>query len=209
MKVLVADDDVTSRTIVASVLKKWGYDVVTACDGEQAMNILDADEPPAVAVLDWMMPGLDGVEVCRKIKNGRSTDEKFVYVILLTAKTATEDLAAAMATGADDYIVKPFNNEELRARVRAGERIAELQHRLIEANHRLEKKASHDSLTGLLNRGAILDRLEIELERAKRHKMPLSVAMLDIDHFKQVNDSLGHGVGDEVLRQIARRIEEG
>jgi diguanylate cyclase (GGDEF)-like protein len=158
-----------------------------------------------MAILDWMMPGQDGVEVCRRLR--AAAREPYTYVLLLTARTDSQDLVEAIDAGADDYLTKPFNSSELRARLRAGRRIVELQEQLLEAQEALRERATHDGLTGLYNRSAILDILRQELARATREPQPFSILMADLDHFKEVNDLHGHLVGDEVLREAARRMK--
>jgi two-component system cell cycle response regulator len=155
-------------------------------------------------VVDWMMPGRDGLEVCRELR--RRFNDPYVYAILLTARDQSDDVVAGLDAGADDYLVKPANVGELRARVRAAQRIIDLQRQLLEAQERLRVLAMHDALTGIWNRGAIFDALMRELDRARRQGSPLAVVMIDLDRFKRINDTHGHPVGDEVLREAAQRI---
>jgi two-component system, cell cycle response regulator len=205
MKILAAEDNPISQTMLRSMLTKWGYDVVTAADGNQAWEILQSSEAPQMAILDWMMPGQDGVEVCRRLRS--TNQEPYTYILLLTARSDSQDLVEAIDAGADDYLTKPFNSSELRARLRAGRRIVELQQQLLEAQEALRERATHDVLTGLYNRGAILDLLHQQLARAIREVQPFSILMVDLDHFKEVNDLHGHLIGDEVLREAARRMK--
>jgi len=204
-RILVAEDDPVSRRLIESRLRKWGYEVVTTDSGEEALKVLLSDSGPRLAVLDWMMPGLDGPEVCRRLRSTRQ--EPYTYVILLTARTDREDLVRGMDAGADDYMSKPFNPNELEVRLRAGQRILTLQRDLIRAREVLLYQATHDALTGLWNRGAILDLLDHELARSKRDKRSLGVALIDLDYFKRVNDSFGHHVGDDVLRRSAEQMK--
>jgi two-component system, cell cycle response regulator len=187
------------------MLTKWGYEVVTAGDGDEAWRILQSPEAPRMAILDWMMPGQDGVEVCRRLR--LAGGEPYTYILLLTARSDSQDLVEAIDAGADDYLTKPFNSSELRARLRAGRRIVELQQQLLEAQETLRLRATHDGLTGLFNRSAILEILRQELARACRETQPFSILMLDLDHFKQVNDQYGHLAGDDVLREAAERMK--
>jgi two-component system, cell cycle response regulator len=205
MKILAAEDNPISQSMLRSMLTKWGYDVVTAGDGNQAWDILQSPQAPRMAILDWMMPGQDGVEVCRQLR--AAGKEPYTYILLLTARTDSQDLVEAIDAGADDYLTKPFNSSELRARLRAGRRIVELQEQLLEAQEALRERATHDGLTGLYNRAAILEILYQELARATREPQPFSILMADLDHFKQVNDVHGHLAGDEVLREAARRMK--
>ena len=206
MRVLIAEDDLTSRRILESTLARWGYEVTAVRDGGEAWRVMEADNPPQLVVLDWIMPEMDGVEVCRNIRTHIPMHEHYVYVILLTSKGSKEEVVVGMEAGADDYMVKPFDPHELRVRIRVGQRIVELHSELVSAKEALKIQVTLDSLTGLLNHGAIVERLEVELSRAQRDKRNLGVAMIDIDHFKRVNDSWGHLTGDEVLRECAKRI---
>ena len=207
MRVLIAEDDLTSRTLLEAMLKKWGYEVIPCPDGNAAWAALQSADSPQLAILDWMMPGMDGVEVCRRLRGQSAGEERYVYVILLTSKTSKHDTVRGIAAGADDYIAKPFDPQELHVRLRTGQRIIELQSQLVATREALRVQATHDALTGLLNRRAIVNRLGVELARARRERRPLSVGMLDLDDFKTVNDTRGHGVGDVVLGESARRIQ--
>jgi two-component system, cell cycle response regulator len=202
--VLVAEDNPVSQAILRSMLTKWGYTVEIAKDGVEAWAALQAQNAPRLAILDWMMPGLDGVEVCRRLRD--APREPYVYVLLLTARTTSEDLVEGMEAGADDYLTKPFNAQELRVRLRAGRRILDLQEELLRAREALRVQATHDGLTGLLNRTAILEILQNDCARTNRERQSLSVLLIDLDHFKRINDSHGHQAGDAVLRQAASRM---
>ena len=198
MKILIADDDPISVLYLQDMLTEWGYEVVIAADGLGAAEILQQPDGPVLAILDWMMPGMDGIDVCRSIRD--SVTERYVYMIMLTSRTETAYIVAAMNAGADDYIAKPFNCEEMQVRVRAGRRIAELE-------LELRMRASRDALTGVYNRGAIIDLLQKELARRARTQEAVSVVFCDLDHFKLVNDTYGHQAGDEVLREVTRRMK--
>jgi diguanylate cyclase (GGDEF)-like protein len=202
--VLVADDDPISLHLLQAKLVQWDFEVVPAEDGDQAWALLTGEKPPKLAVLDWMMPGRDGLQIVKALR--ASSAEPYVYVVLLTARAQRADLVEAMEAGADDYVAKPFDPQELRVRLRAGRRIVELHDQLLMAREELRAQATHDSLTGTWNRASILEALSRELERAAREQKPFSVAMADVDHFKAVNDTLGHQVGDAVLAEVARRM---
>ncbi|HVQ30620.1 MAG TPA: diguanylate cyclase [Vicinamibacteria bacterium] len=197
LRVLVADDDLFSRSLLQEHLTRWGYEVVPAANGQDALDILERDNAPQLAIVDWILPGgVDGLEICRRV---RERQTPYVYILLLTAKDRKEDLIAGLEAGADDFIAKPYFPAELKARLRAGQRILEM-------HTTLRFDASHDSLTMAWNRGAILDRLGEELVRGERLGAPLGIAMADLDHFKAINDTHGHGCGDEVLRETVRRV---
>jgi two-component system cell cycle response regulator len=205
--VLIAEDDPIFRRILESWFKKWGYRATAVENGLAAWEVLQNEDAPQLAILDWMMPGMDGIELCRRI---RGHDQGlYRYVLLLTAKDDKQDVIAGLEAGADDYLTKPFDADELRARVRAGKRILDLQAALIAAKDDLQFAAAHDALTGLWNRGAIIDLLKREVSRRQRTGDPLGVIMADIDHFKKINDTYGHLVGDAVLQEVTRRLAQG
>lgn len=204
MRVLIADDDVISRRVLEATLAKWSYEVVVTCTGTEAWEILQRPDTPRLAILDWMMPGMDGIDICRRLR--QRAQEPYIYILLLTARSRKEDVIVGLESGADDFLTKPFHPYELQARLRAGIRILDLQAELIAAREDLRVQATHDPLTGLWNRTAILDALNRELERATREGSPVALIMVDLDHFKQVNDTYGHMVGDAVLSEVARRM---
>jgi len=202
--VLVAEDDRLFRYILQNCLEKWGHRVILVNDGIAAWNALQSEHAPQMLILDWMMPGMDGVELCRRIRQGNP--RPYRYVLLLSAKDSKQDVVAALEAGADDYLTKPFDADELRARIRAGGRILQLQDALIHAHDELQFEAAHDRLTGLWNRGAVLDALKRESQRAVRSHDPLAVVMFDLDQFKKINDTYGHLMGDAVLQEVGRRL---
>jgi diguanylate cyclase (GGDEF)-like protein len=204
VKVLIVDDNAMSRLTLRSQLKRWGYEVMEAADGDAAWAILSMPDTPRLAILDWMMPGLDGIELCRRIR--AQNQEPYVYAILLTGREERSDVVLGLEAGADDYVTKPFDAQELRVRVRAGERICDLQRELVAARESLRYQATHDHLTAAWNRAAALDALARERARSEQSGAPLSVALIDFDHFKRINDTHGHGAGDAVLREGVSRI---
>jgi two-component system cell cycle response regulator len=206
-KILLADDERIARTLVRGWLESWGYEVVIAERGDEALAILEAQQDIHLCLLDWVMPGLDGVDVCRKLRAG--PPEPYRYLILLTARSQPEHVVEGLEAGADDYIVKPCNMLELRVRLRAGARVVELQKALLDARDAMRFEATHDALTGVLNRAGLLKELDSELNRSSRVGRPLSVLYVDVDHFKRVNDDRGHATGDLVLLEITRRLGQG
>lgn len=149
MKILIADDDPVSRQVLVRALAQWGYELTVCCDGEDAWTALQVEEPPPLAILDWMMPGLDGVDICRRVREQQRPDP--IYLIMLTARNEKQDLVAALRAGADDYITKPFDYDELRVRVQVGVRIVKLQQALAERVKELEHALSQVKLLqGLL-----------------------------------------------------------
>jgi two-component system, cell cycle response regulator len=205
MRILIAEDDVTSRVVLSSMLRKNGHEVVETANGTQAWDVLRQKQSPSLAILDWMMPEMDGLDVIRNVRN-LQTDIP-AYIIILSGKGEKADIIAGLAAGADDYIAKPFDPGELSARIDVGRRLIEMQSRLNEARLALAHEATHDPLTGTLNRRAILDTLSREISREKRNPVGLTVGICDIDHFKTVNDNYGHLVGDEVLYGFVRLLQ--
>lgn len=207
MKALIADDDLALRFIMQKMLESWGFEPIIATDGEQALSIMqESDEPPRLLLLDWEMPRLNGLDLCKLLRENDSSDPP--YIILVTGHAEAEYIQTALDAGANDFISKPTNSGVLRARIGVGLRTLELQRRLNIANHMLAYRADHDDLTGLRNRGAVIEQLESELARAQRTNSDLSIAILDIDLFKSVNDTYGHQVGDRVLREFAERLRD-
>jgi two-component system, cell cycle response regulator len=204
-QVLVVDDSAVYRKLIGDHLRSWGFGVSLAESGSDAWQILEQPEAPKLVLLDWVLPDLDGIEICQRIRRAGSS-RPYVYVILLTSNEGRQHMLDAMQAGADDYLVKPFDELELKARLLVGKRILDLQEELVSARESMRHAATHDSLTGLLNRGEIFAMLERELERSRRDRQPLGVILGDIDHFKNVNDTLGHLFGDEALREVGRRL---
>jgi two-component system, cell cycle response regulator len=198
MKILVVDDDPVMRLTIERLLTSRGCEVVCAVDGAQAYVLLQGPDAPKLAIVDWMMPGLSGPELCRKLRASSAAGR--IHIIMVTANRANTDVVTGLEAGADDYMMKPFNADELYARVRAAER-------LISAQEQLRLQATRDELTGILNRAGILDVLGRALARAARERSPLSVVLADIDRFKNINDSYGHPVGDGALRGVAKLLK--
>jgi len=207
MQILIAEDDITSRNILGAILRKWGHEPIAVEDGIEAWHIMQKSDAPNLVVLDWEMPGMDGIEVCRKIREQQTSNPP--YIVILTAKDEKADIVKGLDAGANDYISKPYDNEELLARIRVGQRMVELQTELLAAKDALAHEAMHDSLTGAMNRRAILKCLAKELERAKRKNSKLSIGLFDIDYFKKVNDTYGHQVGDEMLCGFVTTVQKG
>lgn len=197
MKILIADDDAASRLLLGALLKKLGHTVIAVADGHAAWQAWQ-EEAPALVISDWMMPGMDGLELCRAIRAKPSPH--YTYLILLTALSGKGSYLDGMEAGADDFLSKPLDEDLLAARLCVAARILKL-------HEALQVQASHDHLTGVLNRGAVLDNLLAELERGHRESAWVGVMMIDLDHFKQVNDRYGHPVGDAVLIEAARRMQ--
>jgi diguanylate cyclase (GGDEF)-like protein len=204
LKVLIAEDDLISRRRLASLLDKWGYEVIETGDGAAAWEALQESDAPRIAICDWQMPKMDGLQLCRKVRQGSA--EPYVYILLLTSRNQKEDSIAGWEAGVDDYITKPFDAHELQARLRAAERIIKLQDQLIVSRETQRQLAICDALTGVFNRRAILDALKRELSHSLRSGAPVGAIMVDLDHFKKINDAHGHLIGDLVLCEAARRI---
>lgn len=204
MRILIAEDDLTSRIILESILKKWGFTPVITSNGKQALEALKSPEGPRLAILDWQMPEMNGIEVCRRIRGIETPHPP--YLIVLTSRDEKKDIVKALEAGANDFISKPYDNDELQARINVGQRMVQLQSDLVQAYRDLEHEAMHDSLTGIFNRRAIMNLLKKEMARAKREKTGLCIGLCDIDHFKRVNDTHGHQTGDEVLVVLTRLV---
>jgi diguanylate cyclase (GGDEF)-like protein len=202
MKILIAEDDAINRLLLTTVLRKIGYDPVEASDGIQAWKELCKPDAPVLVILDWMMPGLDGLEILHRIRT--RPNDRPPYIIMLTANAGKQNMIAGLDAGANDYLTKPFDADILRARLDVGRRMVELQDELVRSRETLAYLATYDSLTELPNRRAILEQLDKELAHARRHGDCLSVGMIDIDNFKQVNDTCGHQAGDDLLRGLAK-----
>jgi len=198
MKILLVEDSYFERRKVGDYLTEWGLDYVAVGSGTEALKLLESPTPPQITLLDWVLPGMDGIDVLRRIR--KLSRGHYVYTVMLTAKRKKEDRLKAMEAGADDYLSKPVDPSELRSRIMVGKRIVELQQSLRFA-------ATHDFLTNLMNRAEILATLEREFSRSGRDDKPTSLILADIDHFKRVNDTLGHAAGDEVLQEVARRLK--
>ena len=213
-RVLVVDDEPSARHLISLHLRRAGFEVIQAVDGESGLRAVISDAPEIV-ITDWLMPGMSGLELCKALR--KSEIGKKLYLLLVTAREEEDSIVEGFEAGANDYLTKPFNPRILLARVRAGRRMVELQHQ-VELDKRVDKKrvadmaklarelrnaATRDVLTGLPNRRSAMTQLQEFWIAAERYGRPLSVAMIDIDHFKQVNDQHGHQVGDAVLRNVA------
>lgn len=207
MKLLVVDDEKIGRALLERWTREWGYEVLVVDSGEACLEALRADRTIQLVVLDWLMPGISGTDVCRQVR--QEILDRYIYLILLTGKSETEDAVAGLEAGADDYVKKPCNPKELQVRLNAGRRVVDLERALTAARERLAHEAAHDGLTGIMNRRAIMEELSRELLRGARSREPVSVVLADVDHFKRVNDTFGHGAGDEVLREVSHRIQRG
>ena len=204
--ILVVEDDLPMSRLLTLLLSRGGYRVRTATSIAEARAALSR-EPSDLIILDRNLPDGDGSELARELKQGDRAHSR--YVLMLTAVSSPEAKVEGFESGADDYVTKPFAHEELLARVRAGLRIVELQKALIATNRRLELMSITDSGTGARNRRWFDEELERSFERARRYDRPLSLLILDIDHFKRVNDTYGHVAGDAVLETVAARIMRG
>lgn len=205
MKILVVDDEIESRRLLSIHLKWAGHTVVEAEDGRDGWEKFRSEQTRLV-ITDWMMPEVDGPELVRRIRANATSG--YTYIIMLTALGAKPNVITGLEAGADDYLTKPFESDELMARVRIGERILNLEESLTASRQQMEYLALHDGLTNLLNRRALHDHAEAELSRAARNTAPFSVIMLDIDHFKSVNDRFGHAAGDAALRLVASTLTQ-
>jgi two-component system cell cycle response regulator len=198
-RILVAEDDGVTAHVLSQLLDSWGFDVTTVSDGLAALAVLQSDDAPPMAVLDWVMPGLDGPDVCRKVRQRRPRVP--TYIILLTSREGRMDVVTGLEAGADDYVIKPPDPGELRARLKAGMRV-------LDAEHHFARIAMVDALTGLRNRRWFDETFPRQHARSLRAHQPVSLLMIDVDEFNQFNNTFGHVVGDAVLRHIAQALTE-
>lgn len=204
MQVLIADDSPVSRRVLGAKLVQWGYETLVVDNGDAAWAILSSPNSPRLAIVDWRMPGVDGPEICRRLRLRESL--RYTFVLLMTSCTLPSSVVEGLKAGADDFVRKPFDPAELEQRLRTGRRIVELQDRLLAAQESLRVQATHDSLTGLWNRAEILRTLDREWDRMRRQRSAIGAMMIDVDFFKQVNDEHGHQAGDDVLREMGRLL---
>jgi predicted signal transduction protein with EAL and GGDEF domain len=198
MRILIADDDLITRRLLQKTLERAGYEVTAVENGRLALECLSSRGGPRLALLDWLMPELNGLKVCSEIR--RHSEYPYIYIILLTSRKAKEDVVSGLEAGADDYLTKPYDLEELKARLRSGERILKLE-------DKLTYDALHDPLTLLPNRAFFLERLTLCVAWGQQHPdYKFAVLSVDMDRFKVVNDSLGNAAGDWLLVQIAERL---
>jgi two-component system, cell cycle response regulator len=205
--ILLAEDSPIYRRLIVSHLEQWGFKFVCARSGKEAWKLLVEQDGPRLALLDWVLPEIEGIEICRRLRV-RPEGAPYTYTVLLTAKSQKQEMLEAMDAGADDFLTKPFDPAELKARLLAGRRIVELQSKLVSTNSQLQFAASHDFLTRVWNRGEILSFLHREMARARRKATPVGLILVDVDHFKSINDRFGHQIGDSVLQELARRFSQ-
>ena len=192
--------------VLAKALANHEYEVLQSRDGRKAWDIFQNEkEDIYIAVIDWQMPGMDGIELCQKIKDASLSH--YIYVIFLTGKRDVESIVKGLETGADDYLTKPFDRRELLSRIKVDLRLIGFEKALREANQKLHILATTDSLTGISNKRAVFECMRSEISRAIRENFPFCLIMMDIDHFKKVNDTYGHSAGDKVLVEIVNRIK--
>jgi len=203
--VLIADDSMVVRAVVRGHLESAGYVVIEAEDGEAAI-VAAQGQRPDVILLDIEMPGMDGHQVLAELKSTDGVGQ--IPVVFLTNRAGMDDVVTGLRGGAHDYLKKPFEAAELVARVAAASQVKRLQDELRARNDELDRLSRTDSLTGLFNRRHLTEQIELLQRTAVRHADPLGLVLLDIDHFKSINDNHGHPAGDQVLRAFATRLKE-
>jgi diguanylate cyclase (GGDEF)-like protein len=220
MRILIAEDDPVSSRVLATTLTKWGHDVVTTNSGLEAWDALQKDDAPPLAIIDWMMPGIEGPEVCRRVRRNIKTAP--TYIILLTALRQKEQMVEGLEAGADDYLTKPFDRNELRVRLQAGERIVALQSSLAKrvqeleaavaererAEHALRNLSLTDDLTGLYNHRGFFNLAEHHLKTARRARQSSLLFYADLDGLKEINDTFGHSEGSSAIAKTAQLLSQ-
>lgn len=204
MPVLIVEDEQITESMLTSALASWGYAPFSARTAEEAEKVLNANSSIRLMILDWRLPGMNGLNFCRSLR--KAGNARYIYTMLLTARDTMEDEIEALEAGVDDFLRKPFHPVELRLRLRAGARIARLQDQMERTMKLVDRKACNDTLTGAPNRESVLALLFKELARQQRHHLDLSVLTVDIDHFRGINEAHGFPVGDFVLREFCSRM---
>lgn len=202
-RILIAEDEPVSRSILERYLTKEGYPLVSVSNGREALEKY-RQEAFQIVITDWLMPEMDGTALCQAIRNQPA--ERYTFLILLTSQNSPEALVEGLEAGADDYIVKPVNPAELYVRLKGARRILDLEESLQRSLAEIRELSIHDPLTGAFNRGYLDQQLEHEIQRAYRYQHPLSLVMCDLDHFKLLNDTFGHQAGDEILKRCVANI---
>jgi len=198
--VLVAEDNAIMQSVLRAMLTWWGFHPVMAADGDEAWRILQSVDAPRLAIIDWLMPGMDGPELCRRVRSSEAGGH--TYLMLLTVRNSSADIVSGLDAGANDYLTKPFNAQELRARLRAGRRIVQVQEELEAARTEVENLRKADALTGVLNRASIIHALDRELAAGRN----VAVLLTAIDRLRHINGSFGRRAGDAVLAEFGRRL---
>jgi diguanylate cyclase (GGDEF)-like protein len=199
LEILIADDDKDAQNLLGLYINKLGFKVHYASNGIDALNKIN-ELNISIALLDWMMPGMSGIEITQKIRESKI--DRYVYIIMVTGKSEKDDTIEALHNGVDDYIVKPFTFQELKVRIFAAERIIKLENKLKNAYNKLYNESIHDVLTGVLNRKALMEKIDDYNNKNKS----LGIIMIDIDNFKIINDTYGHLVGDQILKEFTAII---
>ena len=204
-RILLVDDEPTQRLIMARLLKRAGYEVEVAGNGREALARIESGDFQLM-ITDWEMPEMDGIALCRELR-AQEGEKGYIYTILLTARDSIEHVVTGLQAGADDYLTKPVIEPELMARLNTGKRIVTLERGLRTANEENRRLSITDPLTGAHNRRFLMEQLPREIERAARYGRLLSVVMCDVDHFKKINDTHGHIIGDEVLKWFVSGLQ--
>lgn len=207
MKILVAEDDTASRELLTSLFSKWGHDVVPVSDGNEAWRLIQAEDDLRIVILDWTMPGKDGVTLCKLIRD-KQIERGYIYIMILTAADNYEESLACLEAGADDYIAKPIRTEDLYSKIRLGKRILDLERCMQDIYLELRRLAAFDDLTKVWNQRRVREQLEKEWDRAIREGKALSVVLVEIDHFERVKDNNGLAAGHRVLIHLSQLLRK-
>jgi len=204
MKILVAEDNPAMLRMLETCLVEWGFEVTSVTDGPKALEVLQGPDPPRLAILNWTMPGMNGMDICREIR--QRTRKPYTYILMLTTKIKKQAVAEGWPSGPDDYLTKPFDPHELRARLRAGRRTLDLRAQVLSAYRLIQAQMTVDPLTGVWSRNVILDILKRQLTLSSHSDSPMSLVMANLDQFRNINANFGLFAGDAILREVARRI---
>lgn len=204
-RVLLVDDDPSSLALLAHSLRYGDYEILQAPDGQRAWEIWQQEQIRLI-ITDWLMPELTGPELVRRIREANRPE--YTYIIMITVVDEKPMMIRGLRSGLDDYLTKPFDADELLVRVSIGERILQLEERLQHSTQQMQFLAMHDPLTGLFNRRAIQEQIEAELCRAAREGYPVGLVLMDVDHFKSINDDHGHVSGDRALVHVSRVLSQ-
>ncbi len=202
---LIVEDDKETRELIHEFIKDIFIKVYKTKSAEEAQILLKSDETIQLILLDWNLPGLSGIEFSKILRE--TTDNRYIYILMITGEQSSDSMILAYEKGVDDYIVKPFQFSELKAKLKSAQRIIEMENKLRKKYKEAHYKSIYDSLTNVFNRAEIFEKLNVEYVRHTRNKLIFGIILIDIDYFKKINDTFGHQYGDYVLKKTAEIIK--